>query len=126
MKLIQELDFDASFSFIYSKRPGTPASEYPDDVTAELKTQRLMKLQAQIETQAQRVNQAMVGTVQRVLVEGHARKNAEELAGRTDNNRIVNFAGQPRLIGQFVDVNITQALPHSLRGEVVTLESATV
>jgi len=124
MKLIQELDFDASFSFIYSKRPGTPASDYPDDVSAELKTQRLMKLQAQIEVQAQGVNRAMVGTVQRVLVEGNARKNAAELAGRTDNNRIVNFAGQPRLIGQFVDVTITQALPHSLRGEVVTLESA--
>jgi len=126
MKLIVELDFDASFSFIYSKRPGTPASDYQDDVSAELKTQRLMRLQAQIEAQAQRVNQAMVGTVQRVLVEGHARKNAEELAGRTDNNRIVNFAGQPRLIGQFVDVTITQALPHSLRGEVVTLESVPV
>ncbi|OJW80168.1 tRNA (N6-isopentenyl adenosine(37)-C2)-methylthiotransferase MiaB [Thiobacillus sp. 65-1402] len=123
MKLIEELDFDASFSFIYSKRPGTPASDYPDDVTAELKTQRLMRLQAQIEMQAQRVNQAMVGTVQRVLVEGRARKNAEELAGRTDNNRIVNFAGQPRLIGRFVDVVITQALPHSLRGEVAISES---
>jgi tRNA-2-methylthio-N6-dimethylallyladenosine synthase len=79
-----------------------------------------MRLQAQIEAQAQKVNQAMVGSVQRVLVEGHARKNAEELAGRTDNNRIVNFAGQPRLIGQFVDVTITQALPHSLRGEAAT------
>ena len=123
MKLIVDLDFDASFSFIYSKRPGTPASDYPDDVTAELKTQRLMRLQAQIEAQAQVVNQSMVGTVQRVLVEGHARKNAAELAGRTDNNRIVNFAGQPRLIGQFVEVTVTQALPHSLRGEVVTFEN---
>ena len=124
MKLIVDLDFDASFSFIYSKRPGTPASDYPDDVSPELKSQRLTKLQAQVELQAQKVNQSMVGTVQRVLVEGHARKNATELAGRTDNNRIVNFAGQPRLIGQFVDVTITQALPHSLRGEVVTSESA--
>ncbi|MGB9128070.1 MAG: tRNA (N6-isopentenyl adenosine(37)-C2)-methylthiotransferase MiaB, partial [Thiobacillus sp.] len=123
MKLIVELDFDASFSFIYSKRPGTPASDYPDDVTTELKTQRLMRLQAQIEAQAQKVNQAMVGTVQRVLVEGHAKKNAAELAGRTDNNRIVNFAGQPRLIGQFVDVTITQALPHSLRGEIALTET---
>jgi tRNA-2-methylthio-N6-dimethylallyladenosine synthase len=70
------------------------------------------------------VNQSMVGTVQRVLVEGHARKNAAELAGRTDNNRIVNFAGQPRLIGQFVEVTVTQALPHSLRGEIVITESA--
>ncbi|WP_026177456.1 tRNA (N6-isopentenyl adenosine(37)-C2)-methylthiotransferase MiaB [Thiobacillus denitrificans] len=123
MKLIEELDFDASFSFIYSKRPGTPASDYPDDVTAELKTRRLMRLQAQIEAQAQQVNQAMVGSVQRVLVEGHARKNAAELAGRTDNNRIVNFAGQPRLIGRFVDVTITQALPHSLRGEAALTET---
>ncbi len=123
MKLITDLDFDASFSFIYSKRPGTPAADYADDVPAELKSQRLTKLQAQIEAQAQRVNQSMVGTVQRVLVEGHARKNAAELAGRTDNNRIVNFAGQPRLVGQFVEVTITQALPHSLRGEVVTFEN---
>ncbi len=123
MALIEELDFDASFSFIYSKRPGTPAADYPDDVPPELKTQRLMRLQARIEAQAQKVNQAMVGSVQRVLVEGHARKNAQELAGRTDNNRIVNFAGQPRLIGQFVAVTITQALPHSLRGEVAVTES---
>ncbi|MFZ3042299.1 MAG: tRNA (N6-isopentenyl adenosine(37)-C2)-methylthiotransferase MiaB [Thiobacillus sp.] len=123
MALIEELDFDASFSFIYSKRPGTPAADYPDDVPAALKSQRLMKLQARIEAQAQKVNQAMVGTVQRVLVEGHAKKNAAELAGRTDNNRIVNFAGQPRLIGQFVDVTVTQALPHSLRGEVAITES---
>jgi tRNA-2-methylthio-N6-dimethylallyladenosine synthase len=123
MALIEELDFDASFSFIYSKRPGTPAADYPDDVPAELKSQRLMKLQARIEAQAQKVNQAMVGTVQRVLVEGHAKKNAAELAGRTDNNRIVNFAGQPRLIGQFVEVTVTQALPHSLRGEVAITES---
>jgi tRNA-2-methylthio-N6-dimethylallyladenosine synthase len=122
-KLIEELDFDASFSFIYSKRPGTPASDYPDDVTPEEKSRRLTKLQAQIEAQAQVVIQALVGTVQRVLVEGHARKNAEELAGRTDNNRIVNFAGQPRLIGQFVEVTVTQALPHSLRGEIATHES---
>ncbi len=123
MNLIRELDFDASFSFIYSKRPGTPASSFPDDVTPEQKSQRLTKLQAQLEAQAQVVNQAMIGTVQRVLVEGHAKKNADELAGRTDNNRIVNFAGQPRLIGQFVEVTVTQALSHSLRGEIVTLES---
>ena len=123
MRLIRELDFDASFSFIYSKRPGTPASSFPDDVTPEQKSQRLTKLQAQLEAQAQVVNQAMIGTVQRVLVEGHAKKNADELAGRTDNNRIVNFAGQSRLIGQFVEVTVTQALSHSLRGEIVTFES---
>ena len=123
MKLIEELNFDASFSFIYSKRPGTPASDYPDDVSAELKTQRLMRLQARIEAQAQAVNRAMVGSVQRVLVEGHARKNVDELAGRTDNNRIVNFPGNARLIGQFVDVVVTAAYPHSLRGEVATAET---
>ncbi len=122
MRLIRELDFDASFSFIYSKRPGTPASSFPDDVTPEQKSQRLTKLQARLEAQAQVVNQAMIGTVQRVLVEGHAKKNADELAGRTDNNRIVNFAGQSRLIGQFVEVTVTQALAHSLRGEIVTFE----
>ncbi len=123
MKLVEELNFDASFSFIYSKRPGTPAADYPDDVSAERKTQRLMQLQARIEAQAQAVNRAMVGSVQRVLVEGHARKNAAELAGRTDNNRIVNFPGNPRLIGRFVDVRITDAYPHSLRGEAVTTET---
>jgi tRNA-2-methylthio-N6-dimethylallyladenosine synthase len=123
MALIEELDFDASFSFIYSKRPGTPAADYPDDVPAALKSQRLMKLQARVEAHAKKVNQAMVGSVQRVLVEGHAKKNAAELAGRTYNNRIVNFAGQPRLIGQCVEVTVTQALPHSLRGEVAVTES---
>ena len=123
MKLIEDLDFDASFSFIYSKRPGTPASDYADDVSAETKTQRLMQLQARIEAQAQVVNRSMVGTMQRVLVEGRARKNADELAGRTDNNRIVNFPGPDRLMHAFVDVRITAALPHSLRGEIVTRES---
>ncbi|OJZ17158.1 MAG: tRNA (N6-isopentenyl adenosine(37)-C2)-methylthiotransferase MiaB [Thiobacillus sp. 65-29] len=126
MKLVKELNFDASFSFIYSKRPGTPAADYPDDVSAERKTQRLMQLQARIEAQAQAVNRAMVGSVQRVLVEGHARKNAAELAGRTDNNRIVNFPGNPRLIGQFIDVTITDAYPHSLRGEAVTTETESI
>jgi tRNA-2-methylthio-N6-dimethylallyladenosine synthase len=123
MKLIEELNFDASFSFIYSKRPGTPAADYADEVSAETKTRRLLKLQAQIEAQAQVVNRAMVGTVQRVLVEGRAKKNADELAGRTDNNRIVNFPGADRLLHAFVEVRITEALPHSLRGEVVARES---
>ncbi len=119
MKLIEDLVFDASFSFIYSARPGTPAAELRDDTPPELKTQRLMRLQKRIEEMAFVVSQSMVGTVQRVLVEGHAKKDASELAGRTDNNRIVNFAGQPRLVGQFVDVTITLAYPHSLRGEIV-------
>ena len=123
MKLIDELEFDASFSFIFSPRPGTPAAEMADDTPAALKTERLMRLQKRIEENAQKVSQAMVGSVQRVLVEGHAKKDATELAGRTDNNRIVNFAGSERLIGHFVDVRIVAALPHSLRGEVATRET---
>jgi tRNA-2-methylthio-N6-dimethylallyladenosine synthase len=120
MKLIDEVGFDASFSFIYSPRPGTPAVELSDDTPLELKTQHLMRLQKRIEEQAFAISQAMVGSVQRVLVFGHARKDAQELAGRTDNNRIVNFAGDARLIGQFIDVCITTAFPHSLRGEALT------
>ncbi|XZG70905.1 tRNA (N6-isopentenyl adenosine(37)-C2)-methylthiotransferase MiaB [Chitinibacteraceae bacterium HSL-7] len=123
MKLIEDVQFDASFSFIYSERPGTPAADLKDDVPAEVKSARLMRLQKRIDELASEVNRAMVGTVQRVLIEGHARKDATELAGRTDNNRIVNFAGPARLIGQFAEVRITTALPHSLRGEVVTRES---
>ena len=124
MKLIDEVGFDASFSFIYSPRPGTPAADMADDTPPELKVQRLMRLQARIEALAFAVSQAMVGTVQRVLVEGHARKDAAELAGRTANNRVVNFAGGARLIGGYADVRITAALPHSLRGEVMTREAA--
>jgi tRNA-2-methylthio-N6-dimethylallyladenosine synthase len=116
MKLVQDLDFDASFSFVYSARPGTPAASLDDPVPHETKIARLMRLQAQVEKQATAVSQRMVGSVQRVLVEGRARKNAAELAARTDNNRIVNFAGPATWIGQFVDVEITAALPHSLRG----------
>jgi tRNA-2-methylthio-N6-dimethylallyladenosine synthase len=122
MRLVEELNFDNSFSFVYSPRPGTPAAEMADDTPQEVKIRRLMRLQKTIEAQALKISQAMVGTVQRVLVEGHARKDASELAGRTDNNRVVNFAGSERLIGRFIDVTITAALPHSLRGEVVTRE----
>ncbi|MDA8254515.1 MAG: tRNA (N6-isopentenyl adenosine(37)-C2)-methylthiotransferase MiaB [Betaproteobacteria bacterium] len=118
MRLVEELGFDNSFSFVYSPRPGTPAADMADDTPAELKIKRLMRLQKTIEAQALKISQAMVGTTQRVLVEGHARKDASELAGRTDNNRVVNFAGHERLIGHFIDVVITAALPHSLRGEV--------
>lgn len=117
LNVITELDFDASFSFIYSKRPGTPAADFPDDVPTAVKSARLMRLQSRINAQAQRVNQAMVGTRQRILVEGRSKKNPEELAGRTGNNRMVNFAGHPHLVGQFVEVTITAALPNSLRGE---------
>jgi tRNA-2-methylthio-N6-dimethylallyladenosine synthase len=122
MKLIDEIGFDASFSFIFSPRPGTPAAEMADDTPAELKTQRLMRLQKRIEELAFAVSESMVGTVQKVLVEGRARKDEHELAGRTANNRVANFKGSARQIGQFVDVTITAALPHSLRGEVVIRE----
>ncbi|MBM3390617.1 MAG: tRNA (N6-isopentenyl adenosine(37)-C2)-methylthiotransferase MiaB [Betaproteobacteria bacterium] len=123
MRLIEEVGFDASFSFIFSPRPGTPAAELADDTPLEVKTQRLMRLQKRIEEQARAIGAAMVGTTQRILVEGASKKDAAELAGRSDNNRIVNFGGNPRLIGRFVDVIITAALPHSLRGEIVTRES---
>lgn len=122
MKLIDEVGFDTSFSFIYSARPGTPAADLPDDTPQDVKLKRLARLQKRIEEQAQVISQAMVGTVQRVLVEGHAKKDAAELAGRTDNNRVVNFPGHSRLMGQFVEVTITSALPHSLRGEILVRE----
>ena len=123
MKLIDDVGFDGSFSFVYSARPGTPAADLADDTPQDVKLARLARLQKRIDEQAQAVSQTMVGTVQRILVEGHARKDATELAGRTDNNRVVNFPGAARLINQFIDVRITGALPHSLRGEVVTREA---
>ena len=126
MRLIDDVGFDTSFSFIYSPRPGTPAVEMDDTTPAGVKSARLSRLQKRIEEQAQAIGQAMVGSVQRVLVEGRSKKDATELAGRTDNNRVVNFVGGPagsaRLIDTFVDVRITRALPHSLRGEIVILE----
>lgn len=122
MKLIEDVGFDTSFSFVYSPRPGTPAVELEDDTPQDVKLARLARLQKRIEEQAMVISQAMVGTVQRVLVEGASKKDANELAGRTDNNRVVNFVGNPRLINHFVDVTITSALPHSLRGEIVTRE----
>ena len=123
MKLIDEVGFDNSFSFLYSPRPGTPAVDMEDSTPAAVKSARLSRLQKRIEEQAQVISQAMVGSVQRVLVEGTSKKDAQELAGRTDNNRIVNFVGNPRLINGFVDVRITSALPHSLRGEIVIREA---
>jgi len=124
MRLIEDLDFDQSFSFIYSRRPGTPAAELQDDTAHELKVERLMRLQAQIQAQADRINLAMVGTVQRALVEAPARKDPTELAARTDNNRVVNFAvphglARDQLMHTFVELRITHAYPHSLRGELV-------
>jgi tRNA-2-methylthio-N6-dimethylallyladenosine synthase len=121
MRLVEELNFDNSFSFVYSPRPGTPAADMADDTPHELKIRRLMRLQKTIEAQALKISEAMVGTTQRILVEAHARKDASELAGRTDNNRVVNFAGSADLIGRFIDVTISAALPHSLRGEMIEL-----
>lgn len=123
MTLIEEVGFDTSFSFVYSPRPGTPAAEMADDTPAEVKSQRLSRLQKRIEEQAFEISKAMVGSEQRVLVTGTAKKDDQELAARTDNNRVVNFpvAGGmgKRLINQFVQVKIVGALPHSLRGELI-------
>jgi len=117
MKLVDQVDFDHSFSFIYSPRPGTPAASLPDDVTAEEKKARLAILQHRLEELAQQKSRRMVGSRQRVLVTGSSRKDAQELAARTANNRVVNFAGDAALIGRYVEVKITAALPNSLRGE---------
>ncbi|WP_374678583.1 tRNA (N6-isopentenyl adenosine(37)-C2)-methylthiotransferase MiaB [Piscinibacter sp.] len=123
MKLIEDIGFDASFSFIYSARPGTPAANLADDTPQAVKLQRLQELQAAIEANARRIGESRVGTRQRILVEGPSRRDATELMGRTECNRIVNFAGADRLIGQMIDVRITRAYPHSLRGEVLTGET---
>lgn len=120
MKLIDEVGFDASFSFVFSARPGTPAAALHDDTPQAVKLKRLQHLQAVIEDNAKRISASRVGSVQRILVEGPSRKDPDELMGRTECNRIVNFKGQPRLVGQMVDVTITEAYPHSLRAEVVT------
>ena len=118
MKLIDDIGFDQSFSFIYSKRPGTPAANLADETPDAVKHERLARLQATISANAHRVGEAMVGSVQRVLVEGRSRKRESELTGRTENMRFVNFAGDARMIGRFVDVTITEALSNSLRGRV--------
>jgi tRNA-2-methylthio-N6-dimethylallyladenosine synthase len=120
MRLIEELNFDQSFSFIYSARPGTPAASLPDDTPMEVKKERLARLQAQINRQAAEISRDMVGTVQRILVEGNSKKNEVQLAGRTENNRVVNFDGHPGMVGEFVDVIITEALSNSLRARVVS------
>jgi tRNA-2-methylthio-N6-dimethylallyladenosine synthase len=119
LRLVEEVGFDASFSFVYSRRPGTPAAGLPDDTPQAVKLERLQRLQERLDAHAQSISRAMLGTRQRVLVEGRSRKDAEELSGRTENNRVVNFAGHARLIGELVDVTVTAALPHSLRGEAV-------
>ena len=118
LKLIRDLEFDQSFSFIFSARPGTPAANLPDDLPLAVKKERLMRLQSLVNDQAARISRRMVGTTERILVEGPSRKDPRQLAGRTENNRVVNFDGPPRLVGKFVDVVITEALSHSLRGRV--------
>jgi len=118
MKLIDDVGFDASFSFIYSPRPGTPAAALPDTTPHGEKLERLQRLQQRIDDKARDISRAMIGSRQQVLVQGPARKNAEELSGRTTNNRVVNFAGSRHLCGEFVEVLIQAALPHSLRGEI--------
>ena len=124
MDLIRELNFDQSFSFIYSARPGTPAASLPDDVALEAKKARLQRLQAQLNEQARAISEAMVGSMQRVLVEGPSKKDPKELAARTENNRVVNFSGPESLVGQFVDLQITAAMANSLRGRVATRDAA--
>jgi tRNA-2-methylthio-N6-dimethylallyladenosine synthase len=119
LKLIEDVGYDASFSFIFSPRPGTPAAALQDDTPHEVKLRRLQQVQALLEENVRRISASRVGTVQRILVEGPSRKNPDELMGRTECNRIVNFAGPRRLVGQMIEVTITQALPHSLRGEAV-------
>ncbi|WP_413111912.1 tRNA (N6-isopentenyl adenosine(37)-C2)-methylthiotransferase MiaB [Thaumasiovibrio sp. DFM-14] len=123
MKLIKDVDFDMSFSFIFSARPGTPAADYPCDLAEETKKQRLYELQQQVNSQAMRYSRQMLGTEQRILVEGPSKKDLMELRGRTENSRVVNFAGSADLIGQFVDVKITDVFSNSLRGELIRTEA---
>jgi tRNA-2-methylthio-N6-dimethylallyladenosine synthase len=125
MALIEEVGFDHSFSFVYSARPGTPAAGLPDDVSLDVKKRRLARLQQRNIVMAAEISTAMVGNIERVLVEKISRKRADQLSGRTENNRVVNFNADPTLIGKFVDVKITEALPNSLRGEVVSTEEST-
>jgi tRNA-2-methylthio-N6-dimethylallyladenosine synthase len=119
MKLIDDIGFDSSFSFIFSPRPGTPAATLHDDTPHAVKLKRLQHLQAVVEDNVRRISADRLGTIQRILVEGPSRKDAAELAGRTECNRVVNFAGAPELAGELVDVRITETNPHSLRGEIV-------
>jgi len=123
MQLIRDVGFDTSFSFVYSRRPGTPAADLPDDVSKEEKFARLHRLQALVNEQANQIAQDMIGTEQTVLVERLSRRDENEIMGRTENNRIVNFPGNARLIGQMVKVRITEALTNTLRGEIITTDS---
>jgi len=124
LALVRDAGLDQSFAFLYSRRPGTPAASLPDEVPLEVKQERLARLQAQLDAQHREINERMVGTVQRVLVERPAKKDARELAGRTENNRWVNFAGPPGLMDRFVEVFVTEARPHSLRGRLAAAVAA--
>jgi tRNA-2-methylthio-N6-dimethylallyladenosine synthase len=118
LKLIDDIGFDNSFSYLYSPRPGTPAAEMHDDTPLEVKSARLKRLQDKLSSLEDGVGQAMLGSVQRVLVEGISKKDVLEMAGRTDNNRVINFRGSPGMIGRFVDVKVTEVVRHTLRGEL--------
>jgi tRNA-2-methylthio-N6-dimethylallyladenosine synthase len=122
MKLIDDVGYDTSFSFIFSPRPGTPAATLHDDTPHDVKLRRLHELQAAIDSSVRAISSSRHGTVQRILVEGTSRKDATELMGRTECNRVVNFKGPARLVGQMIDVKITEAMQRSLRGEVLTTE----
>jgi tRNA-2-methylthio-N6-dimethylallyladenosine synthase len=123
MKLVGDVGFDDSYSFMYSPRPGTPAASRADPVPLEIKQARLARLQAALDANAAATSKGMVGGVERILVEGPSRKNPRDLAGRTSNNRVVNFPGPSRLIGKMMDVRITAALAHTLRGEIPVTET---
>ena len=125
MKLIEEVGFDTSFSFVYSRRPGTPAADLTDETPQTVKLQRLQRLQALINEQAHAIARSMVGSTQRILVEGTSTRDPNELSGRTENNRIVNFPGHPRLIGQMIDVVITDAMTNTFRGRVAIQDEVT-
>ena len=116
IELVDRVGFDQSYSFVYSARPGTPAAALPDELSAEVKQQRLIRLQERIRQFASSISRQMIGTTQRVLVDGPSRKNPQQLSGRTDNNRVVNFLGSSQCENQFVDITVTEALPNSLRG----------
>ena len=118
MKLIDDIGFDNSFSFIFSPRPGTPAANLPDDTAHAIKLQRLQQVQATINANMARISESRVGTIQRILVEGRSKRDAGELMGRTECNRVVNFAGTPDLLGQMIPVRITETRSYTLRGEV--------
>ena len=124
LDLVRTVNFDQSFSFIYSRRPGTPAASLPDEVAQEVKLERLARLQTQLEDQARLISRNMVGSVQRVLVDAPAKRNHAELSGRTANNRCVNFAGPATLMNRFTDVVITDVARHTLRGRLFSAADA--